>query len=112
MPRSPEAIRVLEHGFAVDRDGMELFFVRWSDVLEIVTFKKDLITTDCVCLAFRRATSDTYAEVNEEIPGFGKLADELPRRFSDVPEDWFARIAQPPFATNWTRLHGETPTVG
>ena len=105
--RPSEAIRLLADGFAVDRDEVELFRVIWPDVREIVTFKRDLLTTDCVCLAFRRGESDIYAEVNEEIPGFVALVVELPHRFAGIPPDWFNKVTQPPFATNWTRLHGE-----
>jgi hypothetical protein len=104
-----QAIRALNDGFAVDEDGIESFRVRWLDVLEIVAFKKDLITTDSVCLGFRRTSDDVYAVVNEDMPGFEQLASELTRRFDDIPEDWFAAVEQPAFATNWTRLHGDAP---
>jgi hypothetical protein len=110
FPKRPfETIRLVDGGFVLDRDGIEYFRVLWGDVREIVTFKRDLVTTDCVCVAFRSAQSTLYYEVNEEIPGFVPLADELPRRFTDIAPQWFNRVTQPAFATNWTRLYGEGP---
>lgn len=106
-----EKIRATSEGFDVWRGERELFRVRWDDVREIVTFKRDLITTDCVCLAFRMSDQDDYFEVNEEIAGFVLLTDELIKRFPSINRDWFGSVTQPPFATNWTRLHGEAPVV-
>jgi hypothetical protein len=108
--RPAEAVRILGDGFALDRDGVEHFRVLWPDVLEIVTFKRDLITTDSVCVAFRTGKGDLYYEINEEIPGFASLAEEFTRQFSNIPTDWFNEVTQPPFATNWTRLYGEGPS--
>ncbi len=107
--RPRATIRLLDDGFAVDRDEVEIFRVRWEEVLEIVTFKRDLLTTDCVCLAFRCSERNVYSEVNEEIPGFAQLIDELPYRFAAIDSEWFNKVTQPPFATSFTRLHGSAP---
>lgn len=106
-----EQIRATSEGFDVRRGERELFRVRWDEVREIVTFKRDQITTECVCLAFRTSDQDVYFEVNDEIDGFVLLTDEMIKRFPSVNPDWFASVTQPPFATNWTRLHGEAPVV-
>src|SRR5258708_13638937 len=109
--RHRETIRLLANGFAVDRDGVELFRVLWHEVLEIVAFKRDLITTDCVCLAFRPCEGDLYCEVNEEISGFAQLINELPNRFDGILPDWFISCTQPPFPPNYTRLSVSPPAI-
>ena len=111
LRRPKEEIRATSEGFEVRRGERELFRVRWDEVREIVTFKRDLITTDCVCLGFRTSDQEVYFEVNEEIAGFVLLTDEMIRRFPSIDPDWFGSVTQPPFATNWTRLHGEAAVV-
>jgi hypothetical protein len=112
LTRHPkEVIRPTPEGFSLYRGDREVFSVSWEDVREIVAFKRDLITADCVCLAFRTSDEDVYFEVNEEIDGFVLLTDEMMSHFPNIHHDWFGSVPQPPFATNWTRLHGEPPVV-
>ena len=110
IPR--EEIRLESDGFVLTKGDQRLFTVRWDEIREIVAFKRDFLTWDCVFLAFRVDADDRYLEVNEEIPGFILLSDEMMSRFPMIPADWFAATTQPPLTTTWTRLFGEPPQVG
>ena len=104
-----EEIRLRDDGFALCKGRADIFTVRWQDVREIVAFKRDVLTFDCVCVAFRTGADARYHEVNEEIPGFMLLTDEMMDRFSGIPPDWLEMVVQPPFATSSIRLFGEPP---
>jgi hypothetical protein len=59
---------------------------------------------DLICIAI--GTSTGAIEINEQMPGWNKLVQALPkylpggRRY----EEWFTQVAQPPFATNQTEI--------
>jgi len=47
--------------------------VKWLDIVEARAFKRDLLTTDRICVLCRigtRAPNDFGVEVHEEMPGF------------------------------------------
>lgn len=110
LPHKPNwSLRFAEDGFLLERDGTETDRLVWADVREIVTFKRDLVTVDSICLAFRTGPKPLYLEVCEEMEGFDRLIDEMQKRFPAIPEDWLPEVTQPPFATNERRLFGDAP---
>jgi hypothetical protein len=46
-------------------------------------------------------------DVSEDDPGFAELIAELGRRLPGLPgvDDWWDKVAQPPFETQWTELY-------
>ena len=70
----------------------------WSDVRRVSAYKRDLLTTDLVCLSFE-GTSDSL-EVNEEMAGWKELVDALPELLpgSLAYGEWFPHVVRPPFA--------------
>lgn len=85
-------------GFTIDGN-----IVRWSTVLAIATYKRDLFCHDDICLAFK-LSDDCWFEVSEEDQGFQSLVEEVERRFPDVPRRWFHEVMFPAFATNYRVL--------
>ena len=77
----------------------------WSEVREVLAYKKDLLTTDLVCLEFI-TFRDTAVVIDEERPGFHELLRKLPNFLDGFPpaEDWWRQVEQPPFATNLAHL--------
>jgi hypothetical protein len=41
----------------------------WDTVAAVDTFKRDLFSVDCICLAFE--TTEGWIEVNEDMQGWG-----------------------------------------
>ena len=82
--------------------------LRWADVAEIVAYKRDLLTTDHVCVGFRRHGTNDLIETDEELPGFDALMAAVASRFS-LPENWWSDVAFPAFATNMTRIWSIAP---
>jgi hypothetical protein len=100
-------IKLFDDGFTVVEDAKTLFRVRWPDVKEIFAFKLDLLTTDCVCLGFRISETSEYLRVNEEMPGYSALVEEMQRVFPDYNHGWWMQVAFPAFATNFTPVWGK-----
>lgn len=80
-----------------NRDVAELF---WDGVEEIHAFKKDLITTDLICLAFKRSGKEGYYEIDEEMAGYYDLLQEMQNHLPGFNLNWVPDTASPAFATN------------
>lgn len=110
LPR--QGILLHDDGFSLRKGSDELFSMKWQDIREVVAFKRDELTSDCICLSFRASSGDEYFEVNEEMEGFILLSVEMMRHIPSISPDWFDAVMQPPFATSSTRLFGDPPPVG
>src|SRR5207302_7569342 len=51
-------------------DALEL---RWSEVEEVHAYKRDLFSTDLICLAFKKIVSEDYYEIHEDWQGYHDL---------------------------------------
>jgi hypothetical protein len=78
--------------------------VEWAALEEIVAYKLDAYVVDHLCLGLRETGGQTFHVVDEETPGWNVLQGELKHRFGVDFSEWFARVAFPPFAENWTVL--------
>jgi hypothetical protein len=72
----------------------------WNEVEEVHAFKRDLFTTDLICLAFKRAGMNEYLEIHEEMAGYHDLLQTLPSRLPGFSVGWFFDVAFPAFETN------------
>jgi hypothetical protein len=77
--------------------------LQWDDITEIIAFKRDLLTTDIVCLMLR--TSGMTFEINEEMTEFSQLAKELEKVFPTFDKSWWEKVVTPAFATNETIVY-------
>jgi hypothetical protein len=104
--RGSVRLELMEHGFRMLRTGElePIASIRWDQVLAIRAYKLDLITTDCVCLAFQIA-EDTWWEINEEDEGFDAVREQMGKRFPGIPAMWFMDLACPAFIANPTVLY-------
>ena len=71
--------------------------LRWSEVEEIHAYKRDLFTTDLICLAFKKSGRDEYYEIHEEMAGYHDLLEVLPSRLPKFTLEWFLDVAFPAF---------------
>jgi hypothetical protein len=99
MRTKPEQLTVTNEGFSFSGQ-----LVRWSDVMEIVGFKVDRLTTDEIRLSFRGPNGQRLAEISEEQPGFDAVSAEMTARFPSTSQ-WHASLAKPAFAKNETILY-------
>lgn len=93
-------------------DGFSLLFpdgstvdIRWTAVVRVAAFKRDLFITDELVVAFE--TDDgpgRTTEVSEEWPGFQELLSGLETGLG-IDASWYGDVIQPPFATNFREIY-------
>jgi hypothetical protein len=100
-------IRTDGDGFTI-RAGARAPEVRycWRDVERAYAFKRDLYTTDLVCLAL--ATRDGVVELNERDDGWQAFAEALEERLPGCEPYgvWYLDVIKVPFAARTHRIYG------
>lgn len=98
-----------EHTIAFDDAGLRAIPVKpkakaaaieWSAVSAVHAFKRDLFTTDLICLCFEGGRN--ALEINEEQQGWTELVEALPSRLDGClrQEEWLGQVMKPAFAAN------------
>ena len=85
--------------------------VVWRRVTEANAYKRDLWSTDQVCIAFT-FDDETFVEIHEEMRGFATLCEQLPTVLPGaLPfESWYMNITGPAFEPCLTRLYSRHST--
>jgi hypothetical protein len=81
--------------------------LRWEQINAVFAYKRDCYTADQIRLILGNDAEQTWMEVTEDDVGFKVLIVELARRLPGFPNvyDWWDKVVQPPFATQWTELY-------
>jgi hypothetical protein len=88
-----------ETGFSLWDGRTHQVVVRWADVRRVTAWKKDLVTTDLVCLTFALVAGQEYT-VHEEMDGFDAFAAGMEGALPGVHTGWRSRVVPPAFAPN------------
>jgi hypothetical protein len=84
-------------GFAVNFSDGTSISVRWPDVLAVLAYKRDLLTTDEVILAFcYQSDAERVLEVSEEWPGFPDLFGPLESELG-IHDSWYLETVRRAF---------------
>lgn len=104
----PTRIIIDDGGFFVSSADRS-FRVTWRSVNRVLAYKRDLLTTDEVIVAFRqRETPDHVLEVSEEWDGFRDLFEPMERELG-VNADWYLTTIGRPFATDFQVVYEREP---
>lgn len=78
--------------------------IGWDTVLAVEVYKIDLVTTDCICLAYQ--TSDGWREINETSDDWEESLDAFESNLPGFPlrEKWLHKVTFPAFEPNHKRL--------
>jgi hypothetical protein len=108
MRRQPSAltVRVSDKYVALLEGDRQCAQVIWSEVREVVTFKRDFGTYDDICLALR--VDDRWVEISEDAEGWSALCSALDRHFLTIPPGWCETVMLPPFVTCYRVLFERT----
>jgi hypothetical protein len=100
-------IRPTHGGFSLIQDNSQavLRTVLWSSVAKIQTYKRDFLTTDCICLLFELQSADPPVQVSEEWDGFADLLASMSKALPTIPANWYVEVMTPPFAEKRTLLY-------
>lgn len=84
----------------------------WSEVEQVHAYKRDLLTTDLICLAFKKSGKEEYYEIHEEMAGYHDLLEVLQSRLPRFTLEWIFDVAVPAFETKhqiiWKRSPNQT----
>jgi hypothetical protein len=78
--------------------------VNWADIQAMFGYKRDLYTTDLVCLDIF-CTDGQGICLHEEIPGWYQFIGMLPANFPSLKPGWEIALTFPAFETNFTLLY-------
>lgn len=83
--------------------------IPWSEIAEVVGFKRDCYTFDVVCVAFGRQNGPAI-EIQEDWPDWQPFVEALPQYLPGClsPGDWYLEIIAPAFETKPTVLYRRT----
>lgn len=106
--REPRSLENPKHGrvsggadsLTINNSKGDSWELRWSEVEEVHAYKRDLFTTDLICLAFKKSGKDEYHEIHEEMAGYHDLLELLPSRLPKFSLEWFTAVAFPAFKAN------------
>lgn len=87
-------------GFEIDTEPP--ISARWGSITEIVAFKRDLLTTDLICLQFQ-LDDGTFVETDEEMVGYRTFIDTVTSKF-DLTPNWWSDVAFPAFKTSMATI--------
>src|SRR5262245_4157041 len=78
----------------------------WAEVAKVTVLKRDLLTTDLICVRFV-STSGLQIEVNEEMGGWARLLDSLPTFLPRCKSghEILGSVLEPSFATKETTVY-------
>lgn len=101
------SLNVNREGFSILQKGEPAIRVLWSEINQILAYKRDLVTEDLVCwdiTVTKNERSQTYS-LHEELDGFGLLVDCISHKLTSFDKIWRQKIITPPFAENLTILY-------
>jgi hypothetical protein len=115
--QDPRALENPEYGFLsgdtdclrMKNDKGDSWELQWREVEEVHAFKRDLFSSDLICLAFKKTGKEEYYEIHEEMAGYHDLLEILPTRLPKFTSDWFSRVAFPAFKGNHRIIWKRTP---
>ncbi|HJW08735.1 MAG TPA: hypothetical protein VJ483_03825 [Holophagaceae bacterium] len=85
--------------------------IPWGSITEIKVFKRDLLTTDLICMEILQG--ELAVLIHEEMPGFDWVVHELGQHLPGVEpfERWFRNVAFPAFEPNVSVIYrvGDLP---
>lgn len=84
-------------GFKWEIEGHGTGAVNWEDVESVELFKRDLISTDIVCMNFK-SKAGGYFLLHEEVKGFVDTVRAM-SSYWGLGDDWYRRVVFPPFET-------------
>ena len=77
--------------------------IPWSDIDSIIAYKKDLLTTDSICIDI--VYYNDSLTICEETDGWSQFLLRIKNVFNTIPENWELEISRPAFEKKLTLLY-------
>lgn len=103
-------IAVTADGFEILGSKGEWYPVSWAHMIKVATYKRDLVTTDEIMLAFELVDRPgVVQEISAEWDGFSDLFEPMEKHLGISPL-WYLDVMNPAFAPNFRVLYERRPT--
>jgi hypothetical protein len=99
--RNVHALDLTADGFRLC-SGKESVEVHWRSVSRVTAYKRDLLTTDLLCMLVE--FDDRIVELNEEMIGY-TAAEQAMVKALGIGGEWKLRVLFPAFETNPTLVY-------
>ncbi len=99
-------VKATENAITLEKDTQVLY----ENIISIDVYKRDLMTTDLICLSFNfiEGKEELSLEIHEHMKGYKETIEKLPKYFPTIDQEWFTKVAFPAFETNLTRIWART----
>jgi hypothetical protein len=101
-------IGLIAGGFLIEPplDGDPGVSIRWNDIHTIHAFKRDLLTTDLICLLIGHGNG-AIVELHEQMPGWKTFAESLEQHLPGIEPfaNWYLVIVAPAFEPNGRQIY-------
>ncbi len=103
--------------FVYRENGFELLIenkltkIKWNEILQLIGYKIDALTTDEICLYVRCSKGKSF-EISESSKGWFEFNRRLKENIPNLDKNWEIEIANPPFERNETELYNAKKTLG
>lgn len=86
--------------------------MKWSEVVKVTAFKRDLFAVDLICVFLSTADSSGI-EVDEDMGGWDEFVKGLPNNLAGCKawEQWFTEVAFPAFDPKMTEIFNRHSTT-
>jgi hypothetical protein len=105
------AIRTIDDGFEIVRSQTkQQMFISWHDIVKVRCYKRDLVTTDelCIAVTFLKNQMPWTQDVSEELEGFEEFVAQLSKHVKLSPAEWRSLALAVPFARSELTLFDKT----
>jgi len=103
-------IALTADGFEIVGSEGECYPVSWAQMTKVATYKRDLLTSDEIMLAFELADRPgVVQEISEEWDGFSDLFGPMEKHLGISPL-WYLDVMNPAFAPNFRVLYERPAT--
>ena len=77
--------------------------IKWAEIERLIAYKRDLMTTDEICLDI--IYNNWQTTINENTAGWYQFVERTKLIFPSIPKNWDSEIVHPAFATNLSILY-------
>jgi hypothetical protein len=79
----------------------------WEEIAAVHAYKRDCFSVDQIRVALSDRSDRVRIDISEDDGGYQVLVEELPRRLAGCLrlDEWYQRVALPPFETQMTELY-------
>lgn len=98
------SIAVGANGISVVENGVTVWTLTWDKIGAIHAYKRDLITTDLLCMDVKVKGTQIYHTIHEEMNGFDRFSEALAKALVLKEPNWRSMVLQEPFQENLTQV--------